>query len=286
MASAFRKELLQRTPCVRHARCHACGSRRRCMATFQVDTSGLLGSQREGQLAAPSPPRSLPVRQTPLLEFLRSSITLRGPLSVAEFMKYCLAHPVHGYYMRSPDAIFGKGGDFVTSPEISTLFGELLAVWAFGYWLEMPQSRTTPSFRLIECGPGRGVLAHDMIKTLRRLSRGQSMVSAVHLVETSPSCRAAQASALGCLFDEQSKADGESAVIGASGPWPGLRVHWHDRVGDVPTGAPVVIVAHVSDALFWLSVEATPSAGAVGYVWATLAICGASLCPAPLTGAF
>ena len=77
----------------------------------------------------------------------------RGPLSVAEYMKMCLAHPEHGYY--TTHAPIGAGGDFTTAPEISQMFGELIGLWAAAVWRAMgaPQN-----IRLVELGPGRGVV--------------------------------------------------------------------------------------------------------------------------------
>lgn len=48
-----------------------------------------------------------------------------GPLSFSTYMQLCLSHPTHGYYMNSSNKVFGSGGDFITSPEISQVFGEV-----------------------------------------------------------------------------------------------------------------------------------------------------------------
>ena len=55
--------------------------------------------------------------QTELGKILKSSIKTAGPLTIAHYMRMCLTHPVHGYYMQSD--VFGQKGDFITSPEIS-----------------------------------------------------------------------------------------------------------------------------------------------------------------------
>src|SRR3546814_7936835 len=75
---------------------------------------------------------------SPLLQILRSRIAAEGPISVAAYMAECLLHPEHGYY-RSQEAI-GLGGDFVTAPELSQLFGELLGLWAADCRSEEPTS--------------------------------------------------------------------------------------------------------------------------------------------------
>ncbi len=69
---------------------------------------------------------------TPLAEKLIAQIRADGPMTVADFMAACLADPEHGYYMRREP--FGRAGDFITAPEISQMFGELVGLWAVGVW--------------------------------------------------------------------------------------------------------------------------------------------------------
>lgn len=96
-----------------------------------VDRSGLLGgaprnvvgpsSTVTGEELGPKP------AATELTRELCMMISMRGPITVADFMRQALAHPTYGYYMRGD--VFGRAGDFTTSPEISQMFGELLGVW-------------------------------------------------------------------------------------------------------------------------------------------------------------
>ena len=98
---------------------------------------------------------------TGLLDHLRRHIALEGPISVADYMALALGHPEHGYYMsRDP---FGRAGDFVTAPEISQMFGELIGLWSAQVWHDMGKPQ---SFKWIELGPGRGTLCADALRAM------------------------------------------------------------------------------------------------------------------------
>ena len=72
---------------------------------------------------------------TPLEAEIRRLIAADGPMPFARYMALCLGHPRHGYYMtRDP---FGAAGDFITAPEVSQMFGELIGAWAATVWRQM-----------------------------------------------------------------------------------------------------------------------------------------------------
>lgn len=125
---------------------------------------------------------------------LIAEMTEHGPLSVADYMARCLLDPEFGYYRTQP--AFGTKGDFTTAPEISQMFGEILGAWIFHQWQAMGAPEP---WHLIECGPGRGTLMADMLRTLATLS-GKYHVSltALHitLVEASPALRDEQKATL------------------------------------------------------------------------------------------
>lgn len=78
-------------------------------------------------------------------------------------MRQVLTSPEGGYYTtKEGGAVFGKHGDFVTSPEISQVFGELVGIWAIAEW--MAQGRTRSGVQLMEVGPGKGTLMDDMLR--------------------------------------------------------------------------------------------------------------------------
>ena len=90
---------------------------------------------------------------SPLEREIRRLIGVAGPMPIAQYMRLCLTHPQHGYYInRDP---LGAGGDFVTSPEISQMFGELIGLWMAAVWRQMGGPE---DIRIIELGPGRGTL--------------------------------------------------------------------------------------------------------------------------------
>lgn len=121
-----------------------------------------------------------------LRALIRRQIAQTGPMSLADYMALCLAHPEHGYYMgRDP---LGKSGDFTTAPEITQMFGELIGAWCVVAWRQMG----SPSpFALVELGPGRGTLMRDLLRATARAENFHAALS-VHLVETSPALRVKQ----------------------------------------------------------------------------------------------
>jgi len=117
-----------------------------------------------------------------LVEHIREN----GPLTVAEFMAACLYDPEHGYYTARP-AIGGEGADFLTAPEASQMFGELIGLWCAHEWALMGK----PAFNLVELGPGRGVLMADVLRATQKID-GFHDAASVILVEMSAPLREAQ----------------------------------------------------------------------------------------------
>lgn len=83
----------------------------------------------------------------------------------------CLTSDVGGYYTSKQEGRdqFGQKGDFITSPEISQIFGELVGIWFVAEW--MAQGKKRKGVELIEIGPGRGTLMDDMLRVWLRGSR-------------------------------------------------------------------------------------------------------------------
>ena len=124
---------------------------------------------------------------TALKDRLRQLIAATGPITVSDYMSACLFDPEAGYYTtREP---FGAEGDFTTAPEISQMFGELVAVWAYSAWVSA--GRPMPML-LAEIGPGRGTLMADMLRTLDRLDPGFVTRARIAMIEASPRLAALQ----------------------------------------------------------------------------------------------
>lgn len=121
-----------------------------------------------------------------LARHLARLIEETGPIPLSQYMALALGHPEHGYYMtRDP---LGARGDFITAPEVSQMFGELVGLWLADQWL---QQGAPKRFALAELGPGRGTLMADAWRAIGAVS-GMKEAASIHLVETSPVLRAAQ----------------------------------------------------------------------------------------------
>jgi SAM-dependent MidA family methyltransferase len=144
-------------------------------------------------------------------------ISALGPIPVSEYMALCLFDPRDGYYTtREP---FGTEGDFITAPEISQMFGELVAVWLYQAW----QAIGSPiPITVAEIGPGRGTLMQDMLRTLSRLDAGFIETAGFAMIETSPRLAGIQ----------------QNTLAGAA-----ARPHWYETVDALPE-TPLLIVGN------------------------------------------
>lgn len=128
---------------------------------------------------------------TPLEDLLIRRIRATGPLTLADYMADCLLHPDHGYY-RTRDP-FGAAGDFITAPEISQMFGELLGLCLAQTWLDQG---SPAHFTLAELGPGRGTCMADVLRATKAVP-GFHAAASVVLIEASPVLRGRQEKTLG-----------------------------------------------------------------------------------------
>lgn len=146
--------------------------------------------------------------------FLTDHIRDSGPIDLSDFIDLALTHPQFGYY-RHRDPL-GCAGDFTTAPEVSQIFGEMVAVWIIDVWLQMDR----PTFNLIEFGPGRGTLMSDII----RVGRGfEGFIDAAHIrfIEVSETLKIQQKEAM-----------------------REVQISWHDDLSSMPTDQPAIIIGN------------------------------------------
>jgi NADH dehydrogenase [ubiquinone] 1 alpha subcomplex assembly factor 7 len=121
-----------------------------------------------------------------LLAHICELIRKNGPLSVADYMELALQHPEFGYY-RHGDPL-GLAGDFITAPEVSQMFGEMIGLWCADVWRQMG---APDKFALVELGPGRGTLMQDALRAMGKIS-GFHQAMQLCLMESSETLRKEQ----------------------------------------------------------------------------------------------
>ena len=142
----------------------------------------------------------------PLSAVFQRLIATYGPISLLHYMGESNAR-----YYADKDPL-GAAGDFITAPEISQMFGELVGLWLADIWM---RAGSPAPVHYVEMGPGRGTLARDALRTMRRVG----LEPQVHFVEGSQALRALQAEAV-------------------------PQAQWHHDLGGVPTDAPLLLVGN------------------------------------------
>jgi NADH dehydrogenase [ubiquinone] 1 alpha subcomplex assembly factor 7 len=148
-----------------------------------------------------------------LAEIFSRLIANTGPVSLQYFMGECNAR----YYasrdpLGAPPPGSDQGGDFVTAPEISQMFGELIGLWLTDMWIRA--GRLAP-VHYVELGPGRGTLARDALAAASK----HGLAPRVHFIEGSPALKALQVGAV-------------------------PQAEWHHDLSSVPRNGPILLVAN------------------------------------------
>ncbi|XP_024940398.1 protein arginine methyltransferase NDUFAF7 homolog, mitochondrial isoform X2 [Cephus cinctus] len=185
-------------------------------------------------------------KQPSLFQQLSARIMACGPITVADYMKEVLTHPTAGYYMNKD--VFGEKGDFITSPEITQIFGEMLGVWIINEWSKISRG----PFQLVELGPGRGTLSKDILRVFKQLKIIDKV--SLHLVEVSPTLSAIQAKNL-CTSTEEvnplTNKNGENSIShyrkGITND--GVKIFWYYSITDVPRDFSIFLAHEFFDAL-------------------------------------
>lgn len=146
----------------------------------------------------------MPIEQHAVEDELQALIASEGPVPISRFMAMANA----AYY--SDHDPFGVSGDFITAPEVSQMFGELIGLVLADCWRQAGGEAA-----YVELGPGRGTLAVDALRSMAMVN----MEPPVHFVETSPFLRVSQA----------------EMIPDAT---------WHDSMATLPTNVPLMIIAN------------------------------------------
>jgi SAM-dependent MidA family methyltransferase len=188
----------------------------------------------------------------PLGQRIARLIEAQGPISIAQFMAIALHDPQSGYYAtRDP---FGARGDFVTAPEVSQMFGEMLGLWIAQSWHD--QGR--PDARLVELGPGRGTLMSDALRVIRQLMPEFLQRVEIVLVEASQTLRQIQSETLSTFAQvtpphpalsprggEGKNMETSLAPAGGEGRGEGVvRLGWREQFDDSLADKPLFLLAN------------------------------------------
>jgi len=156
-----------------------------------------------------------------LAAIIRDRIATSGPISIADYMALALGHPEHGYYIKRDP--FGTRGDFITAPEISQIFGEMIGLWCAQMWMQLGGGPIS----IVELGPGRGSLMADVLRATKTMAGFHDAIS-IHMVETSPTLAHAQYMR---LRDDHP------------------RIEWIDSINELPATKTLLIANEFFDAL-------------------------------------
>ncbi len=159
----------------------------------------------------------MPPKLTGAAQDIASLIQKDGPIKVADYMSLA----VEAYYQK--ENVFGTKGDFVTAPEVSQVFGELIGLWCVTAWQQLGEPRL---FNLVECGPGRGTLMSDALRTVAEIAPKFARSADIHLLERSPARRQEQEKTL-AAYD----------------------VTWLDTLENLPEGPSIFVANEFLDAL-------------------------------------
>ena len=157
----------------------------------------------------------------PLRRLITAQLADSGFMTLYDYMHHALYHPQYGYYRQ--EAVIGRGGDFITAPEISQIFGELLGLWC----AHQAQSQGLDDKAiLVELGAGRGTLMADALRAWNKLNLP---LPQVHLIETSAHLKTQQKTRLT--------------------DFPALAVHWHESPKTLPDKPLFMLANEFFDAL-------------------------------------
>jgi NADH dehydrogenase [ubiquinone] 1 alpha subcomplex assembly factor 7 len=157
------------------------------------------------------------------LNNIRYEIGTKGFITISEFMEIVVSDEKVGYY--STIQPFGADGDFITSPEISQLFGEMLGIWVATIWEKLGKPS---NIALVELGPGRGVLMADILRATKHIPKFHASIN-VHMVEKSRALKEIQSQQ---LYE-----------------YDNIKFKWYDSILELPKKPSILIANEFFDAL-------------------------------------
>lgn len=197
-----------------------------------------------------------------LKSFIVDKIRTSGPITVHEYMQLAAGSQA-GYYAQRQQTgkIFGSEGDFITSPELSQVFGELVGVWVFA---ELGFTGYKDEWQLVELGPGTGTLMNDILGALNQFKESKA---SVHLVEISDALIDQQER---LLCENPSSSVSDEAYVRKNTTRTGLPIYWYRDLDDVPAGFSVYVANEFLDALPIHQFQREPSSGGWREVYVAL----------------
>lgn len=148
---------------------------------------------------------------------IRKTIEERGSISMAQFMAEAMYDSNKGYYINNNP--IGKNGDFITAPEISQLFGEMLGIYCADSWMKLGKP---DKFNLVELGPGRATLMSDLLRATKHIP-GFHQACSIHLMDTNKHLINIQKERLSS-YD--------------------IKCMWHNNIYSIPKDDPLIIIAN------------------------------------------
>lgn len=148
---------------------------------------------------------------------IRQAIQDYGSITIAQFMSEAMYNLKEGYYIYN-DPI-GRGGDFITAPEVSQLFGEMLGIFVVDLWMKLGSPK---KFNLVELGPGKATLMMDILRATSHVANFHQACN-IHLVDTNQRLIEVQKQKLNSYS---------------------IPCTWHENVLELPSDLPLIILAN------------------------------------------
>jgi NADH dehydrogenase [ubiquinone] 1 alpha subcomplex assembly factor 7 len=153
---------------------------------------------------------------------IRKLIEKKSEIDIATFMETAMSLDANAYYKSTQP--LGEDADFITAPEISQMFGEIIGIWVFDVWQKLG---CPTNLNLVEIGPGRGVLMRDLLNGTNKASEFQQSLN-IYLLDINPILKKIQ---------QQNLLQSHS------------NINWIDNLSNLPQSPTIFIANEFFDAL-------------------------------------